>query len=71
MRSGGARQAGESADDVGIRTLTAATAAAGPACHDWAARMRTITEMRPDITKWFRDVRNCAVNQAGYADTRR
>ncbi|MFZ4176650.1 hypothetical protein ACOZCI_20475 [Streptomyces griseoincarnatus] len=44
----------------------------GPAVHDWEARMRTITELQPDITKWFdRDVWTRAVNDAGYAVTRR
>lgn len=44
----------------------------GPAGHDWEARMRTITEMQPDITKWFdREVWTRAVNDAGYAVTRR
>ncbi len=44
----------------------------GPAGHDWEARMRTITELQPDVTKWCdRDVRTRAVNDAGYAVTRR
>ncbi|MFG3029198.1 hypothetical protein ACGFZJ_11860 [Streptomyces sp. NPDC048253] len=44
----------------------------GPAGHDWQARMRTITDMQPDISKWFdRDVWTRAVNDAGYAVTRR
>ncbi|MDL5206642.1 hypothetical protein [Streptomyces sp. ALI-76-A] len=44
----------------------------GPAGHDWQARMRTITEMQPNISKWFdRDVWTAAVNDAGYAVTRR
>lgn len=44
----------------------------GPAGHDWEARMRTITEMQPNITKWFdRDVWTAAVNDAGYTVTRR
>ncbi|WP_394425616.1 hypothetical protein [Streptomyces sp. SGAir0957] len=44
----------------------------GPAGHDWQARMRTVTELQPDITKWFdRDVWTRAVNDAGYAVTRR
>ncbi|MEU4490164.1 hypothetical protein AB0H94_35730 [Streptomyces purpurascens] len=44
----------------------------GPAGHDWEARMRTITEMQPNIAKWFdRDVWTAAVNDAGYAVTRR
>ncbi|MET9779314.1 hypothetical protein ABZ023_34590 [Streptomyces sp. NPDC006367] len=44
----------------------------GPAGHDWEARMRTITELQPNITKWFdRDVWTRAVNDAGYAVTRR
>ncbi|WP_405593217.1 hypothetical protein [Streptomyces sp. NBC_01190] len=38
----------------------------GPAGHDWQARMRTITDLQPDITEWFdRDVRTTAVNDAG------
>ncbi|OIJ63267.1 hypothetical protein WN71_035060 [Streptomyces mangrovisoli] len=44
----------------------------GPGGHDWQARMRTITGMQPDITKWFdRDVWTRAVNDAGYTVTRR
>lgn len=44
----------------------------GDVGHDWEARMRTITELQPDITKWFdRDVWTRAVNDAGYAVTRR
>ncbi|MGW0315096.1 hypothetical protein [Streptomyces flavidovirens] len=44
----------------------------GPAGHDWEARMRTITEMQPNISKWFdRDVWTRAVNDAGYTVTRR
>lgn len=44
----------------------------GPAGHDWEARMRTITEMQPNIAKWFdRDVWTAAVNDAGYTVTRR
>ncbi len=44
----------------------------GPAGHDWQTRMRTITEMQPNISKWFdRDVWTRAVNDAGYAVTRR
>lgn len=44
----------------------------GPAGHDWQARMHTITELQPNITKWFdRDVWTRAVNDAGYAVTRR
>jgi hypothetical protein len=40
--------------------------------HDWEARMRTITEMQPDITKWFdRDVWTRAANDTGFAVTRR
>ncbi|MEU1439347.1 hypothetical protein ABZ438_35525 [Streptomyces sp. NPDC005786] len=40
--------------------------------HDWEARMRTITEMQPGITKWFdRDVWTRAVNDTGYTVTRR
>jgi hypothetical protein len=34
--------------------------------------MRTITELQPNITKWFdRDVWTRVVNDAGYAVTRR
>ncbi|MFE5219305.1 MULTISPECIES: hypothetical protein [unclassified Streptomyces] len=44
----------------------------GPSGHDWEARMRTITELQPDITKWFdRDVWTRAVNSAGFTVTRR
>ncbi|MFI6689701.1 hypothetical protein [Streptomyces sp. NPDC050485] len=44
----------------------------GPAGHDWEARMRTITEMQPTITKWFdRDVWTAAVNDTGFTVTRR
>ncbi|MET9987566.1 hypothetical protein [Streptomyces rochei] len=44
----------------------------GPAGHDWEARMRTITELQPNITKWFdRDVWTAAINDAGYVVTRR
>ncbi|MEE1736403.1 hypothetical protein PUR49_07800 [Streptomyces sp. BE147] len=40
--------------------------------HDWEARMRTITEMQPNITKWFdRDVWTAAVNDTGFTVTRR
>ncbi|WP_260868098.1 hypothetical protein [Streptomyces sp. SAJ15] len=43
----------------------------GPAGHDWETRMRTITEMQPNISKWFdRDVWTRAVNDTGYAVTR-
>ncbi|MEU2228524.1 hypothetical protein ABZ575_36725, partial [Streptomyces sp. NPDC018347] len=42
----------------------------GPAGHGWEARMRTIIEVQPNITKWFdRDVWTHAVNDAGYAVT--
>ncbi|MFE2693604.1 hypothetical protein [Streptomyces mirabilis] len=44
----------------------------GPADRDWQARMRTITEMQPDITKWFdRDTWTTALNDTGYTVTRR
>ncbi|MFC9249623.1 hypothetical protein ACFT7S_37935 [Streptomyces sp. NPDC057136] len=44
----------------------------GPAGHDWEARMRAITEMQPNITKWFdRDVWTEAVNDTGFTVTRR
>lgn len=44
----------------------------GPAGHDWEARMRTINELQPNITKWFdRDVWTTAVNDAGYTVARR
>jgi hypothetical protein len=44
----------------------------GPAGHDWQARMRTITEIQPDIIKWFdRDVWTNAVNDVGFTVTRR
>ncbi|MBG7704802.1 hypothetical protein HCJ76_43770 [Streptomyces sp. MC1] len=44
----------------------------GPAGHDWEAGMRTITEMQPDIAKWFDcDVWTRAVNDTGYTVIRR
>ncbi|MFD5753578.1 hypothetical protein [Streptomyces sp. NPDC127033] len=44
----------------------------GPAGHDWEARMRTITEVQPDIVTWFdRDRWTRAVNDTGYAVTPR
>ncbi|GGY20169.1 hypothetical protein GCM10010358_83220 [Streptomyces minutiscleroticus] len=44
----------------------------GPAGHDWHKRMRTITELQPDIHKWFdRDVWTRAVNDSGFSVTRR
>ncbi|MGP3632650.1 hypothetical protein ACTU45_04620 [Streptomyces sp. 24-1644] len=40
--------------------------------HDWEARMRMISELQPNITKWFdRDVWTAAVNDTGYTVTRR
>ncbi|MFJ8113097.1 hypothetical protein [Streptomyces sp. NPDC096132] len=43
----------------------------GPAGHDWEARMRSITEMQPSITKWFdQHVWTTAFNDAGYTVTR-
>ncbi|WP_318218946.1 hypothetical protein [Streptomyces sp. SCL15-6] len=40
--------------------------------HDGQVRMRIITEMQPDISKWLdRDVWTRAVNDAGYTVTRR
>ncbi|WP_411153408.1 hypothetical protein [Streptomyces sp. A30] len=43
----------------------------GPTGHDWQARMRTLTEMQPDITKWFdRDVWTRALNNTGFTVTR-
>jgi hypothetical protein len=43
----------------------------GPTGHDWQARMRTLTEMQPDITKWFdRDVWTSALNSTGFTVTR-
>lgn len=43
----------------------------GPTGHDWQARMRTLTEMQPDITKWFdRDVWTRALNSTGFTVTR-
>ncbi|MFF7764306.1 hypothetical protein [Streptomyces griseorubiginosus] len=43
----------------------------GPTGHDWHARMRTLTEMQPDIIKWFdRDVWTRALNSAGFTVTR-
>lgn len=42
----------------------------GPTGHDWQARMRTLTEMQPDITKWFdRDVWTRALNSTGFTVT--
>lgn len=44
----------------------------GDVAHDWDARMRTITEMQPNISRWFdRDVWTAAVNDSGYTVTRR
>ncbi|MEV3852233.1 hypothetical protein AB0J30_36445 [Streptomyces microflavus] len=44
----------------------------GDVGHDWEARMRMISELQPNITKWFdRDVWTAAVNDAGYTVTRR
>ncbi|MFC7261475.1 hypothetical protein [Streptomyces lutosisoli] len=44
----------------------------GPAGHDWEARMRTVAEVQPDITKWFdRDVWTSALNDSGFTVTRR
>ncbi|MEU4032226.1 hypothetical protein [Streptomyces anulatus] len=44
----------------------------GDVGHDWEARMRMISEMQPNITKWFdRDVWTAAVNDTGYTVTRR
>ncbi|MEU7340384.1 hypothetical protein [Streptomyces sp. NPDC007074] len=44
----------------------------GDVGHDWEARMRTITEMQPNIRRWFnRDVWTAAVNDSGYTVTRR
>ncbi|MFI6658054.1 hypothetical protein ACIBL8_21325 [Streptomyces sp. NPDC050523] len=43
----------------------------GPTGHDWQARMRTLTDMQPDITKWFdRDVWTRALNSTGFNVTR-
>ncbi|MFJ2008392.1 hypothetical protein [Streptomyces chartreusis] len=43
----------------------------GPSGHDWQARMRTLNEMQPDITKWFdRDVWTRALNSTGFTVTR-
>jgi hypothetical protein len=43
----------------------------GPAGRDWEARMQTITDMQPDITKWFdHDVWTSAVNESGFTVTR-
>jgi hypothetical protein len=43
----------------------------GPTGHDWQARMRTLTEMQPDITKWFdRDAWTRALNSTGFTVTR-
>jgi hypothetical protein len=44
----------------------------GPAGHHWEARMQTIIDMQPDVTKWFdRDVWTNAVNESGFTVTRR
>lgn len=44
----------------------------GPAGHDRQVRMRTITEVQPDISKWFdHDVWTAAVNDAGHTVTPR
>ncbi|MGP4004443.1 hypothetical protein [Streptomyces sp. 8N706] len=44
----------------------------GPVGHDWQGRMQTLTEMQPDITKWFdREVWTNAVNDSGFTVTRR
>lgn len=44
----------------------------GDVAHDWDARMRTIAEMQPNISRWFdRDVWTAAVNDSGYTVTRR
>ncbi|WP_239694474.1 hypothetical protein [Streptomyces sp. Cmuel-A718b] len=45
----------------------------GDSGHDWEARMRMISKLQPNITKWFdrRDVWTAAVNDAGYTVTRR
>ncbi|MEY9997477.1 hypothetical protein ABIE67_009596 [Streptomyces sp. V4I8] len=43
----------------------------GPTGHDWQARMHTLNEMQPDITKWFdRDVWTRALNSTGFTVTR-
>ncbi|BAC75299.1 hypothetical protein AQJ43_37660 [Streptomyces avermitilis] len=43
----------------------------GPSGHDWEDRMRVITEMQPDISKWFdRNVWTRAVNDTGFTVTR-
>ncbi len=43
----------------------------GPTGHDWQARMRTLTEMQPDITKWFdRDVWTRAMSSTGFTVNR-
>ncbi|MBC2866888.1 hypothetical protein [Streptomyces mexicanus] len=40
--------------------------------HRRQARMRTVTEVQPDIIKWFdSEVRTRAVNDVGYTVTRR
>ncbi|MFF9492739.1 hypothetical protein [Streptomyces flaveolus] len=44
----------------------------GPGGYDWQARMRTVTEMQPDISKRFdRDVWTRAMNDASDTVTRR
>ncbi|OEJ23070.1 hypothetical protein AR457_38455 [Streptomyces agglomeratus] len=40
--------------------------------HDWQARMRLISDLQPNITKWFdRDVWTAALNDSGFTVTHR
>lgn len=44
----------------------------GPSGHDWNDRMKQITMMSPDITKWFdRDRWNAALHDSGFSVERR
>ncbi|MGW0552465.1 hypothetical protein [Streptomyces altiplanensis] len=40
--------------------------------HDWQTRMRGISELQPNITKWFdRDIWTAALNDSGFTVTHR
>ncbi|MER6121474.1 hypothetical protein ABT173_02000 [Streptomyces sp. NPDC001795] len=44
----------------------------GPSGHDWNERMKAITAMSPDITKWFdRDQWTAALHDSGFSIERR
>ncbi len=44
----------------------------GPSGHDWEHRMKQITAMQPDITRWFdRDVWTAALHDSGFSIERR